>query len=61
MAPALRIYADIKARDPVRWCGDPLDGRGRGQAAVPKYPGTQVSYALYTVASLLASTEGPHR
>ena len=54
-------YSDIKVRDPVRWSGDHVDGRGWGQAAASQDRGIQVVYAISTVASLLVSTEGLHR
>ena len=31
-----RIDADIEVRDPLRWRGDHVYGRGRGQAAAPQ-------------------------
>ena len=55
------IYSDIKVRDLVQRRGDHIDGRGAGQAAASRDRGIQVVYAIPRVASLLVSTEGPHR
>ena len=51
------IYSDIKVRDPVRRCGDHVDGLGGGQTAASQVRGIKVVYTISTVALLVVSTE----
>ena len=54
------IYSDIKVCDLVRRRGDHVDGRGGGQTVASQDRGIQVVSAIFTVAFLLVSMEGPH-
>ena len=56
-----RIHTDVRVRYLVRWRGNHVYGRGRGETSASQDRGVEVVYAIPTMASFLICPEGPYR